>query len=282
MFGPATAGGGSIDLPGCPQRGKRGTKFPISNKDSFLSSHSSSITDLPFTSRRISSHSWQPEEHPVPMTTFQLRKKTSLEQKQSNILADVLTTSKPVQSPAVLQQKRSYNRAMLEVSQGTIPQAPGAPAISFIVILHARCRSYSLHQDLLETTGYPHNSSKDLPAALTHQGHLLAKQELPKASGTALTAPGNCPSVCLVSATLGKASRAADSKARIKVSGAAGITGKRGDKTAGKQVGNFLPPGSRRNTPSFPTPSPLGPPSCWKYKAGSHSQYSIMHVCLLF
>lgn len=56
MFGFATAGGGSIDLPGCLQGGKRGTNPPISNKR-LLSSHSISITDLPFTFRRISNHS---------------------------------------------------------------------------------------------------------------------------------------------------------------------------------------------------------------------------------
>lgn len=172
MFGFATAGGGSIDLPGCLQGGKKGTNPPISNKR-LLSSHSISITDLPFTFRRISNHSWQPEEHPVPMTTFQLKKKTSLEQKQSNILAD---SPHPNQCSHPQCCNRSYNRAMLEVPQGRIPQAPGTTAISCILILHARCCNYRLHQDLLETTGDSHSSTQDLPAALSHQGHLLAKQ----------------------------------------------------------------------------------------------------------
>lgn len=183
--------------------------------------HSSSITDLPFTYRRILNHSWQPEEHPVSMTTFQLRKKTSLEQKQSNILADILTTSKPLQSPIIFQQKGIDNRAILEVSPGTIPQAPGTTAISCILILHAHCCNYPFHQDLLETTGDSHNSSQDMPAALSHQA---------QTPGRALTAPGNCPSGCLVSATLGKASIATDSKAKIKVSRAAGILESKGTK----------------------------------------------------
>lgn len=112
----------------------------------------------------------------------------------------------------------------------------------------------------------------------------LQSKGVPKTSGRSFTAPGNYPSDCLVSATPGKGSIAANSKARIKVSGAAGITGKQGDKAAGKQVGNFLPPGSRRRSRRntlFPHP-----PHRVLHPAGSigcppHSQYRIMQLLLL-
>lgn len=81
----------------------------------------------------------------------------------------------------------------------------------------------------------------------------------------------NRPSVCLASAALVKANLAANSKARIGVSGAADITGKEEDKRTGKEVGILLPPHnrSRRNTPDFPMLSSLGSPSCWKQQAGT-------------
>lgn len=84
------------------------------------------------------------------MTTFQLRKKTSLEQKQSNILADIVTHH--IQTSAVTPNaaiEEDLQQGCVRSVTGTILQAPGTTAISRILILHAQCCNYPLHRNYL-------------------------------------------------------------------------------------------------------------------------------------